>query len=158
MSWASLTSSDSSLSRAIERLSIPTSRLSLFLVYFWFGILKLIDSSPANPLVASLLERTLPFVSFNQFIVALGVFEIVIGLAFLVPGWEKIALLLLIPHMVTTFMPLILLPQIAWQAPFTPTLEGQYIIKNVLIISLALVLFSHVKLHPPTQNGTVQNK
>lgn len=130
----------------VRRVSDPISRISLFIVYFWFGALKLFDASPANPLIASLLERTLPFISFEQFIVGLGVFEVIIGITFLIPGLERLAVLLLIPHMVTTFMPLVLLPQVTWQGFLSPTLEGQYIIKNLLIISLAFGLASH--LHP----------
>jgi uncharacterized membrane protein YkgB len=55
---------------------------------------------------------------------------------------ERIALVLLVPHMIVTILPLFLLPQIAWQAPFVPTLEGQYMIKNVVIIALAAMVFA----------------
>lgn len=116
------------------------SRFALFIVFFWFGILKLFDSSPANPLVQDLLEKTLPFMSFDTFIILLGIAEMIIGLAFLIKGFERLAILLLIPHMATTFMPLILLPSVTWTGFLTPTLEGQYIIKNLLIIALALVV------------------
>lgn len=143
---AALDRLDEQLIHFVRRASDPVSRASLFIVYFWFGALKLFDASPANPLVASLLERTLPFVSFEQFIVALGMFEMVIGLTFLIPGLERLAVLLLVPHMITTFMPLVLLPAVTWQGLLSPTLEGQYIIKNLLIISLAFGLIAH--LHP----------
>lgn len=127
-----------------QRLALPFSRLALFVVYFWFGALKLVDQSPANPLVAGLLERTLPGVTFAQFIIALGVFEMVIGLAFLIPRLNRLGVLLLIPHMITTFMPLLLLPSFTWAAPFAPTLEGQYIIKNLLIIAVASNIAAHL--------------
>lgn len=122
------------------------SRFSLFLVYFWFGILKVVAESPANPLVSSLLEKTLPFMTFETFIVLLGVFEVLIGILFLLPKFTRVVIPLLTVHMITTVMPLILLPQIAWSAPFVPTLEGQYMIKNILIIALAIGIVSH--LHP----------
>ena len=64
----------------------------------------------------------------------------VIGIAFLVPKAERLAIPLLIPHMVATILPLILLPSVTWQTFFVPTLEGQYIIKNIVIIALALSL------------------
>ena len=126
-----------------SKLSIPFARLSLFVVYFWFGALKLFDLSPANPLVSDLLSKTLPFISFETFIVLLGLFEIVIGISFLFPKLLKFSVVLLVLHMITTIMPLILLPQVTWSAPFAPTLEGQYIIKNLLIIAVALSLISH---------------
>lgn len=124
----------------IENFHHPFARISLFIVFFWFGILKLVGTSPANPLVADLLERTLPFITFEQFIYFFGSFEMLIGILFLVPGLEFLSLCLLVPHMATTFMPLILLPQVVWEAPFTPTLEGQYIIKNLVLIALASTL------------------
>ncbi|MEK7097568.1 MAG: hypothetical protein AAB906_01855 [Patescibacteria group bacterium] len=121
------------------------SRLALFIVFFDFGALKLFDSSPANPLVDSLLKETLPFLTFGQFIIILGVWEMAIGLAFLIPHLERLAILLLAPHMFTTAMPLFLLPTIAWSSFGVPTLEGQYIIKNLVIIALAMGIASQLK-------------
>jgi len=123
-----------------ERMSIWLERVALFLVYGWFGFLKIIFISPANLLVGSLLEKTLPFITFNQFIFWFGMFEVLIGVLFLLPKMEKIALSLLAVHLVTTFMPLIVLPSVTWQGWFIPTLEGQYIIKNILIVSCAFSL------------------
>jgi len=130
----------------LRRISIPLARLGLFIVYFWFGILKLFNASPANPLVENLLHRTLPFLGFHSFIIFFGIYEMLIGACFLIPNWERIAIALLVPHMITTFMPLVLLPGLTWQGFFAPTLEGQYIIKNLIIVGLAFSIASH--LHP----------
>ncbi len=119
-------------------MDLPLARVGIFIIYFWFGILKLFGTSPANPLVDSLLAKTLPWITFSQFIVILGLYEILIGIIFLIPRKERIAIALLIPHLFVTTMPLILLPAIAWQSWFVPTLEGQYIIKNILIIVVAM--------------------
>ena len=119
-------------------MSLLLSRFAIFVIYFWFGSLKLIDSSPANPLVESLLSKTLPYVSFNQFIVFLGIWEMVIGVIFLIPKLEKAAITILALHMITTFMPLLLLPTMAWKGFLIPTLEGQYMIKNPITIALAV--------------------
>jgi uncharacterized membrane protein YkgB len=121
------------------------ARIALFIVFFLFGILKLFFLSPANPLVSGLLERTLPFITFHTFIILFGIYEMIIGIIFLIPGRERLALWLLIPHMFTTFLPLILLPSVTWQQPFVPTLEGQYIIKNLVIIALAMSLATHAR-------------
>jgi uncharacterized membrane protein YkgB len=126
--------------------SIPFARFSLFVVFFWFGILKVIGESPANPLVSNLLESTMPFISFETFIFIFGVFEVVIGLSFLFPRLVRVSVAMLAFHMVTTFMPLILLPEITWQRAFIPTIEGQYIIKNLVIIAAALGIVSHMHL------------
>ena len=47
---------------------------------------------------------------------------------------------LLFPHIVMTALPLFFLTGVTWQTNFVPTLEGQYIIKNLLIIALAISL------------------
>ena len=130
----------------LRRYSVVLARASLFLVFFWFGILKIVSTSPANPLVEALLHHTLPFISFERFIVLFGAYEMLIGIAFLIPGLERIAIALLIPHTLTTVLPLFFLPQITWQSFLTPTLEGQYIIKNCVIIALAFTIAAH--LHP----------
>lgn len=128
-----------------RRISVPLARIAIFVVYFWFGILKILDTSPANPLVNDLLHRTMPGVTFHQFIIFFSIYEMVIGIVFLIPKWERVAILLLIPHMVTTFMPLVLLPAVTWQSFMTPTLEGQYIIKNLVIIALAFSLAARLE-------------
>ena len=136
---------DNTIIFCIKKSFFPFARIALFVVFFWFGILKLIDVSPANPLVSNLLEKSLPFITFGQFIVILGIWEMLIGICFLIPRFERMAMVLLVPHMITTFMPLILLPQIAWQGFLVPTLEGQYIIKNLVIIALAMGIASHIQ-------------
>jgi uncharacterized membrane protein YkgB len=129
-----------------KKVAVPVARISLFIIFFWFGILKIVAESPANPLVESLLERTLPFITFNQFIGWFGGYEMLIGIVFLVPRWTRLAVVLLIPHMITTFLPLVALPAVTWNGFMVPTLEGQYIIKNLIIIALALSVAVH--LHP----------
>ena len=118
------------------------AHIALFIVFVWFGLLKVLGSSPANPLVISLLNETLPFMSFNVFNILLGSYEVLIGLLFIIPRAEKAAIALLIPHMVVTILPLMLLPTITWQGFLTPSMEGQYIIKNVVIIALAAMVFA----------------
>lgn len=128
-----------------EYIAFIFAHFALFVVFVWFGSLKFFDVSPANPLVESLLKETLPFMSFQTFIMILGAWEVLIGLLFIIPKMEKVALILLIPHMITTIMPLFLLPDIAWQGFLVPTLEGQYIIKNIVIIGLAASMFADLK-------------
>ncbi|MBI2613866.1 MAG: hypothetical protein HYW62_03760 [Candidatus Levybacteria bacterium] len=126
-------------------MSLPFPRFAIFVIYFWFGFLKLIDSSPANPLVESLLNKTLPFISFSQFIIFLGLWEMIIGTIFLIPKLERVAITILVLHMATTFMPLFILPSIAWTGFLVPTLEGQYMIKNIITLALAVNIVSQAK-------------
>jgi len=128
----------------IKRHNVAFARWAIFIVYFWFGLLKLLDLSPAQPLVQSLLEHTLPFISFHTFIVFFALFEMLIGTLFLIRGMERTVMVLLVIHLITTCGPLVLLPQITWSGFLVPTLEGQYIIKNVLIIALAFVVAAQI--------------
>ena len=135
---------DSTLIDFIAKISLPLARLSLFTVYFWFGALKLFGQSPANQLVGELLARTIPFISLPHFLIILGVLEMVIGLLFILPGYERLAIFLLVIHLITTALPLFLLEAVTWKAFMVPTLEGQYIIKNAVIVALALAIASHL--------------
>ncbi|MCX6780058.1 MAG: hypothetical protein NT034_02670 [Candidatus Magasanikbacteria bacterium] len=129
-----------------KKISVPFARLSIFVVFFWFGVLKVLGYSPASGLVKDLLSHTLGFVNPDNFVVWFGVFEMMIGVLFLIKGLERLVIPLLLLHMVTTIMPLFLLPSAMWSHFFVPTLEGQYIIKNMVIIAASIGIAAH--LHP----------
>ena len=77
-----------------------------------------------------------------------GTWEVVIGLSFLFRRTVRIAIALLALQMVGTLLPLFMLPEVTFQEgrfPYGPTMEGQYIIKNLLIISAALVIGGAVR-------------
>lgn len=137
---------DKELIHFFRRVSVPLARIGLFVIFFWFGLLKVIGLSPATMLVQDLFVNTIPFMPFPTFLVLFGLFEMLIGVLFLIRGLERIAILLLFIHMITTLMPLVLIPQETWSAMFVPTLEGQYIIKNLALIATAVGIASH--LHP----------
>ncbi len=139
---------DSLVVHRIKKIAEPCARGALFIIFFWFGLLKVMNMSPADPLVALLLDKTMPFIAFEGFRIFFGLYEMVIGLAFLSAGRERLAVILLLPHMATTFLPLVLLPDETWVSVLVPTFVGQYIIKNLIIIALALSLAAH--LHPIT--------
>ncbi len=122
------------------------ARFSLFLIYFWFGCLKILDLSPATPLVLDLFNKTLaPLMSFDVFMPAFGLFECLIGILFLIPRLEKPAAALTLIHLFTTAGPLILLPSHTWQGFMVPTMEAQYILKNFLIIVSVMVVLGFRK-------------
>ncbi len=122
----------------MRKWSGPVSRAALFVVYFWFGALKVFGASPATPMVLELQHMTLPFISPATFLLAFGVFEMLIGIGFIIPRWERVVIPLMVLHMISTALPLVLLPHMVWTAWFVPTLEGQYIIKNVALVALAM--------------------
>lgn len=134
-----------------RRISVPVARFGLFVVFFYFGILKVLGLSPASGLVQALFEQTISFMSFDVFLILFGLFECLIGILFAIRGFERVVIPLLVIHMVTTFMPLFILPEATWSAFMVPTLEGQYIIKNLVIIAAAVGIAAH--LHPLSRKG-----
>lgn len=128
----------------LAKICIPLARVSFFVVYFGFGLLKVLGLSPAEGLVQQLWSQTLSFIPYNAFVMFFACYEMAIGIAFIFPGLERFALYLLIPHMITTFGPLVLLPQYTWKAFLVPTLAGHYIIKNLLLIALGIALAAYV--------------
>lgn len=137
---------DRGLIHFFRSISVPVARIGLFTIFFWFGFLKVIGLSPATELVQQLHAQTIPFIMFGGFYVFFAAFECLIGILFLIKGMERVVIPLLFFHMALTFLPLFLLPDITWQTTFVPTLEGQYIIKNLALIALAIGIAAH--LHP----------
>jgi uncharacterized membrane protein YkgB len=124
------------------KYTIIIARLALATVFIWFGALKFWFISPADDLVRQLLAVSMPFIPFGPFLLFLAAYEVAIGILFLIPRLERWAVGLLLPQMFATFGPLVLLPQLTWAGWLQPTLIGQYIIKNIIIVALALLLFS----------------
>lgn len=122
----------------LQRMFIPTARIAIFIIFFWFGFLKLIGLSPADALALSLTEHTIGLEYFPVLFIALSFVECLIGVLFLFPKMTRIVVPLLFAHMILVCSPLILLPDMIWRAPFVPTLEGQYIIKNAVVIAVAI--------------------
>lgn len=143
MNWHEI---DTRVIEFFRRVSLPIARFALFVVYFWFGFLKIIGLSPASGVVERLFNESLASViSFSLFIVLFGIFECVIGLLFLVRGAERFVIPVMFAHMIMTSGPLVLLPGEIWTGFLVPTLEGQYIIKNLALIALAIHIASHVE-------------
>lgn len=140
--WGAILSTDSEIIDFFKKIRIPLARFAIFFVFFYFGLLKVIGLSPANPLVDELLHATMPLFSGAEFIPLFGALEMLIGLLFLLPGMERLAIGLLFPHLAATILPLIILPHATWESIFVPTLEGQYILKNIVLVSLAVVIGS----------------
>ncbi len=136
---------DIKLINFFNKAFMPVARFGLFVVFFWFGILKVLELSPASGVVARLFEQTIPFMSFDSFLILFGLFECLIGVLFIIKGAERIVIPLLFIHMITTFGPLVFLPGETWTSFMVPTLEGQYIIKNLVIIATAIGIASKVK-------------
>lgn len=131
---------DRRISLAMRTWGVRALRLSLAVIFIWFGLLKPLGISPAAPLV-EMTVGWMPLLSPSSWVGVIGWWEVAIGVTFLFRRTARIAIALLAMQMFGTFLPLVLLPEITFQrVPFAPTMEGQYILKNLLIISSALVV------------------
>ena len=125
----------------MKKVGLPFSRFSLAVIFIWFGALKVVSSSPATELVA----KTIYWFNPNWFVPFLGIWEVVIGLCFLYKPLLRFGILIMSIQMLGTFLPLILLPDVTFSKFLVPTLEGQYIIKNLVLIASAIVIGSSVR-------------
>lgn len=117
-------------------------RVSLGIIYIWFGALKLVGVSPAEDLVT----RTVTWWPPEVFMPVLGCWEVAIGVGLLYRPLIRVAIFLLFLQMPGTLLPLFVLPEVTWTHPgWAPTIEGQYIIKNLVLISAAIVVGGTVR-------------
>jgi len=124
------------------------TRISIGLIFFWFGSLKLVPGlSPAESLAGhtlSLLSGGILTPSVG--ISILGVWETAMGMALLSGRYLRLTLLLVFVHMAGTITPVFVLPgEVFAQFPFVLTLTGQYIVKNLVLISGAIVVGANLR-------------
>ena len=139
---------DTEITGWMARNSIALLRIGLGIIFLWFGLLKFFPGlSPAQDLAT----RTLAALSFGLVGPALSLpilatWEVLIGLGLIVGRWMRVILLILGAQMLGTITPLLLFPSEAFTlAPFAPTLEGQYMIKNIVLVAAALVIGATVR-------------
>jgi len=123
-------------------------RLALALIYLWFGVLKFFPGlSPAEGLAGQTIEvLSMHLISATTAIFILAIWETLIGIGLLTGRFMRATLLLLFIQMLGTITPLFLFPADTWVLfPIAPTLEGQYIIKNAVLIAGAVVLGATVR-------------
>ena len=117
----------------------------LGLVYWYFGFLKLFpDLSPGELLAGETLMRvTLYGFDFRLILVTLAVLECVVGAFLILNLLPRVTFVLFLTHMAGTFLPLFLVPELTFKiAPFAPTLEGQYILKNLVFVAAGWTVLS----------------
>ena len=128
---------DQAIASWMRAHGVTLLRVSVAIIFIWFGLLKPFGVSPATELV----ERTVYWVDPHWFIPFLGWWEVAIGVCMLWRPLIRVSIALLALQMPGTFLPLVLLPDVCFvRVPWAPTLEGQYIIKNLVLISAAIVI------------------
>ncbi|MEY4989868.1 MAG: hypothetical protein RIS08_94 [Actinomycetota bacterium] len=127
----------------MDRVGLVFLRFAIGVIFIWFGALKTVgELSPAYDLVAATVYWLTPEI----IVPLLGLWEIGIGLAFLFTPLTRVAIFLLALQMPGTFLPLVLLPEVCFTIfPVGLTIEGQYIVKNLVIIGSALVIGSRIQ-------------
>lgn len=133
---------DRRLTRWMADHGLTLLRISVGIVFLWFGALKFAPGlSPADELVTATAERlSLGLVDPVVARIAVALLETAIGVGLLIGRYLRLTLLLLAFQMVGTLTPLVLFPGTTWEAPFVPTIEGQYILKNVVLIAAGIVI------------------
>lgn len=134
---------DLNITRWMAQNGLLLMRVGLGIIFLWFGALKLFPNlSPAEDLV----RQTIFFINPDLFIPVLAVWEMAIGLGLLLGYKMRVTLLLLFLQMPGTALPLFILPEAVWTSfPFGLTLEGQYIVKNLVLVTAGIVLGGTVR-------------
>lgn len=140
------------LSNYFKGRSISLLRYAMGIIFFWYGALKVSGDSPVDELVI----QALPWVESLFFVILIGIWEMAIGLFLFFKRFLRYGLILLFLHFPGTFLPLFTRPEACFTwIPFGLTLEGQYIFKNLILISAGLVILS--TLHNRPHEGSAQS-
>ena len=139
---------DQAVTKWMARNGILLLRISIGLIFIWFGALKFFPgASPAEELAESSIEiLSFGLVSAQVGLPILAVWECLIGIGMFFFRFMRVTILLLYVQMVGTFSPVVLMPDVVFaSAPLVLTMEGQYIVKNVVVIASALVIGATVR-------------
>jgi uncharacterized membrane protein YkgB len=133
---------DERIAAWMERHGRRTLRVALAVIFIWYGALKLLGMSPA----ADLVKHTVYWIPPDIFLPILGWWEVAIGVCLLLRPLIRVWILLLFLQMPGTVLPLFLLPEVCFTSiPFGLTLEGQYIVKNLVLIGAGIVVGGTVR-------------
>jgi uncharacterized membrane protein YphA (DoxX/SURF4 family) len=131
------------LDRAVvlnQRFAPTLLRMALAVVFVWFGALKFTDASP----VRGLIGATLPFINPDISVPALGAVEVAIGLVVAAGVLPRITLLVLVGHLTGTFLTFVTASHLMWGSnPLMLSNDGEFVVKNLVLITAALVLIAH---------------
>ncbi|WP_367138332.1 DoxX family membrane protein [Saccharothrix sp. HUAS TT1] len=126
--------------RRVERWAVPGLRISIGVVFVWFGLLKVTGSSP----VADLVGAAVPWVDQGFLVPALGWFEVVLGVVLLLGRLPRLALAVVAAHLAGTFLVFVQAPALVMTGgnPLLLTTNGEFVLKNAVLICAALVLLA----------------
>jgi len=133
----------------VRKYSVAMLRVALGVVFVWFGALKILGISP----VAGLVAKTLYFLPPHVAVVGMGVVEVIIGLGLLSGLAMRLTLLLFVAQMMGTFLTMVIRPDLTFTDgnPFKLSANGEFIIKNLVLISAGLVVLGTVRKARPRE-------
>jgi uncharacterized membrane protein YphA (DoxX/SURF4 family) len=146
--FALFTRVDTHVTMWMAQHGVLLMRVGLGIVFLWFGVLKFFPGlSPAETLAARTVETmTFGLVKPDLSLPILAAWETLIGVGLITGRFMRVTLLLLFMQMVGTVTPLFFFPAETFtRIPYAPTLEGQYIIKNVVLVGAGLVIGATVR-------------
>ncbi len=144
----SLDAVDSRITNWMARHGVVLLRVALGLVFIWFGFIKFFPGlSPAQTLALDTMNvLTFGLVPAGAAIILLASLECLIGVGLVSGKLMRLTLFLLAFQMLGAASPLVIFPGEAFVAfPYAPTLEGQYIIKNLVLVSAGIVIGATVR-------------
>lgn len=139
---------DVKITRWMAKHSLSLLRVSIGIIFFWFGVLKFFDGlSPAQDLAIKTIDIvTFGLLTPSIIILGLAIWETAIGIGLIFSLFMRETLLLLYLQMIGTFLPVLFFPSEVFNIfPYSLTLEGQYIIKNLGLLSAGIVLGATVR-------------
>jgi uncharacterized membrane protein YkgB len=139
---------DVKITRWMAKHSLSLLRVSIGIIFFWFGVLKFFDGlSPAQDLAIKTIDVvTFGLLTPSIIILGLAIWETAIGIGLIFSLFMRETLLLLYLQMIGTFLPVLFFPSEVFNIfPYSLTLEGQYIIKNLVLLSAGIVLGATVR-------------
>jgi uncharacterized membrane protein YkgB len=144
--WRRIEAVDKKILALLERAALPLLRISLAAVFVWFGALKIVGETP----VADLVADTVYWLPAGLVVPLLGVFEVAVGLGLLLGRGLRLVLALFVLQMLGTFLVLVVQPDIAFQDshPLLLTTEGEFVVKNLVLLSAGLMIGSRLKALP----------
>ncbi|MEU4745256.1 DoxX family membrane protein [Actinosynnema sp. NPDC023658] len=131
----------------LDRLAVPALRISIAVVFVWFGLLKVTGSSP----VAALVSAAVPWVDPGFLVPALGWFEVGLGVVLLLGRLPRLTLVAVVAHLVGTFVVFVQAPALVITGgnPLLLTANGEFVVKNTVLICAALVLLGRGQERSP---------
>lgn len=128
--------------------TIKLIRLSLGIIFLWYGMLKFFPTlSPAEDLAIKTIDiMFFGLINNTLSIKLLALLEVSIGIGFLIGKYIKVVTIVFLAHMLCTFAPLFILPELSFShAPYAFTLVGQYIVKNIVFVLVGVLILQNEK-------------